>query len=246
MLQSDDLGSSLSDPLNVIPDEYEEDYLDAALSKADIDINNDVEFAYDEYDPSDIPEDQARPEKLSTYEFAEQPAYGGDAEQPAYGGNAETPIPNLRETVEFSTIGVVEDVAVTTYSPEIDFNLGTTSAQGIEVVNLVTAVENDSFEYLDDGLASANDINDVDVETVDLRNEYEYDEYDPDDVPADQAADEYEYEELNSYQPTYKPVSADIPIVVEEPITVDLPSYDPVVLLVGTPVKVGSSHPSPL
>ena len=48
--------------------------------------------------------------------------------------------------------------------------------------------------------------------------------------------DEYENEEPTSYQPE----NVDIPIVVEESqgVTVDLPSYDPVVLLVGTPVQV--------
>ena len=51
--------------------------------------------------------------------------------------------------------------------------------------------------------------------------------------------DEYENEEPTSYQPD----NVDIPIVVEESqgVTVDLPSYDPVVLLVGTPfVQVGA------
>merc|ERR1712203_42632 len=119
---------------------------------------------------------------------------------------------NLRDVVEFSTIGPVPDIAITTYSPEIDFDLGTTSADGIEVVNIVTAVEEDPAEYLDDILAGSNDL--------DERAEPLYD-------------DEYENEEITSYQPE----NVDIPIVVEESkgVTVDLPSYDPVVLLVGTP-----------
>lgn len=200
VLQSGEEDGSLSDPLNVIPDDY----------------------LYDEYDPNDIPADQARPEELVTYE--EQPTYGSDpateAPSPAY-TESSAPLPafdaNLRETIEFSTAGPidpVQDIAITTYSPEIDFDLGTTSSEGIEVVNLVTAVEEDPSEYLDDALAGSNYID----ESAPL--------YD----------DEYE-DTITSYQPD----NVDIPIVVEEasPVTVDLPSYDPVVLLVGTPEKVG-------
>ena len=198
VLQSDDEGASLSDPLNVIPDEYEYD-------------------EYDQYDPNDIPPDQARPEKL------ELPTYSSVAQEDEESDNElgdEEYIPfdaNLRDVVEFSTIGPVPDIAITTYSPEIDFDLGTTSADGIEVVNIVTAVEEDPAEYLDDILAGSNDL--------DERAEPLYD-------------DEYENEEITSYQPE----NVDIPIVVEESkgVTVDLPSYDPVVLLVGTPtVQVG-------
>ena len=193
VLQSDDEGASLSDPLNVIPDEYEYD-------------------EYDQYDPNDIPPDQARPEKL------ELPTYSSVAQEDEESDNElgdEEYIPfdaNLRDVVEFSTIGPVPDIAITTYSPEIDFDLGTTSADGIEVVNIVTAVEEDPAEYLDDILAGSNDL--------DERAEPLYD-------------DEYENEEITSYQPE----NVDIPIVVEESkgVTVDLPSYDPVVLLVGTP-----------
>jgi len=236
VLQSDDEGASLSDPLNVIPDEYEYD-------------------EYDQYDPNDIPPDQARPEELTSYVAEEQPSYVAE-EQPTYSSTAvgkaaadvvdlrtdeesdnevgdEEYIPfdaNLRDVVEFSTIGPVPDIAITTYSPEIDFDLGTTSADGIEVVNVVTAVEaeagypeaefvdlrsadEDPAEYLDDILAGSNDIE---------RAQPLYD-------------DEYENEEPTSYQPE----NVDIPIVVEESqgVTVDLPSYDPVVLLVGTPVQ---------
>jgi len=200
VLQSGEEDGSLSDPLNVIPDDY----------------------LYDEYDPNDIPADQARPEELVTYE--EQPTYGSDpateAPSPAY-TESSAPLPafdaNLRETIEFSTAGPidpVQDIAITTYSPEIDFDLGTTSSEGIEVVNLVTAVEEDPAEYLDDALAGSNYID----ESAPL--------YD----------DEYE-DTITSYQPD----NVDIPIVVEEasPVTVDLPSYDPVVLLVGTPEKKG-------
>ena len=202
VLQSDDQGASLSDPLNVIPDEYEYD-------------------EYDQYDPNDIPADQARPEELTSYVAEEQPSYSStpleDEESDNEVGDEEY-IPfdaNLRDVVEFSTIGPVPDIAITTYSPEIDFDLGTTSADGIEVVNVVTAVEEDPAEYLDDILAGSNDVE---------RAQPLYD-------------DEYETEELTSYQPE----NVDIPIVVEESqgVTVDLPSYDPVVLLVGTPVQVG-------
>ena len=241
VLQSDDEGASLSDPLNVIPDEYEYD-------------------EYDQYDPNDIPPDQARPEELTSYVAEEQPSYVAE-EQPTYSSTAvgkaaadvvdlrtdeesdnevgdEEYIPfdaNLRDVVEFSTIGPVPDIAITTYSPEIDFDLGTTSADGIEVVNVVTAVEaeagypeaefvdlrsadEDPAEYLDDILAGSNDIE---------RAQPLYD-------------DEYENEEPTSYQPE----NVDIPIVVEESqgVTVDLPSYDPVVLLVGTPVQVVKPH----
>merc|ERR1712088_623521 len=132
VLQSDDEGTSLSDPLNVIPDEYEYD-------------------SYDEYDPNDIPPDQARPEELTTYVAEEQPTYSSSPREDEVPesqnevGEEEEYIPfdaNLRDVVEFSTIGPVpEDIAITTYSPEIDFDLGTTSADGIEVVNVVTAVE---------------------------------------------------------------------------------------------------------
>jgi len=202
VLQSDDEGASLSDPLNVIPDEYEYD-------------------SYDEYDPNDIPPDQARPEELTTYVSEEQPTYSSSPREDEVPesqnevGEEEEYIPfdaNLRDVVEFSTIGPVpEDIAITTYSPEIDFDLGTTSAEGIEVVNVVTAVEEDPAEYLDDVLAGSNDVE---------RAQPLYD-------------DEYEDEEITSYQPE----NVDIPIVVEESqgVTVDLPSYDPVVLLVGTP-----------
>ena len=204
VLQSDDQGASLSDPLNVIPDEYEYD-------------------EYDQYDPNDIPADQARPEELTSYVAEEQPSYSStpleDEESDNEVGDEEY-IPfdaNLRDVVEFSTIGPVPDIAITTYSPEIDFDLGTTSADGIEVVNVVTAVEEDPAEYLDDILAGSNDVE---------RAQPLYD-------------DEYETEELTSYQPE----NVDIPIVVEESqgVTVDLPSYDPVVLLVGTPVQVGEN-----
>ena len=212
VLQSDDEGASLSDPLNVIPDEYEYDQ-------------------YDQYDPDDIPPDQARPKELNSYVAAEQPSYVAE-EQPSYSSTPledeesdnevgdEEYIPfdaNLRDVVEFSTIGPVPDIAITTYSPEIDFDLGTTSADGIEVVNVVTAIEEDPAEYLDDILAGSNDV------------ESAQPLYD----------DEYENEEPTSYQPD----NVDIPIVVEESqgVTVDLPSYDPVVLLVGTPVvQVGA------
>ena len=206
VLQSDDEGASLSDPLNVIPDEYEYD-------------------SYDEYDPNDIPPDQARPEELTTYVSEEQPTYSSNPREDEVPesqnevGEEEEYIPfdaNLRDVVEFSTIGPVpEDIAITTYSPEIDFDLGTTSAEGIEVVNVVTAVEEDPAEYLDDVLAGSNDVE---------RAQPLYD-------------DEYEDEEITSYQPE----NVDIPIVVEESqgVTVDLPSYDPVVLLVGTPDQVG-------
>ena len=234
ILQSDDQGASLSDPLNVIPDEYEYDQ-------------------YDQYDPNDIPPDQARPEELNSYVAEEQPSYSAgrtapdvvdlrteeDEESDNELGDEEY-IPfdaNLRDVVEFSTIGPVPDIAITTYSPEIDFDLGTTSADGIEVVNVVTAVEaeaafvdlrstdedpafylddEDPAEYLDDILAGSNDVESSLAPLYD---------------------DEYENEEPTSYQPE----NVDIPIVVEESqgVTVDLPSYDPVVLLVGTPVQVG-------
>ena len=68
VLQSDDEGASLSDPLNVIPDEYEYD-------------------EYDQYDPNDIPPDQARPEELTSYVAEEQPSYVAE-EQPAYSSTA--------------------------------------------------------------------------------------------------------------------------------------------------------------
>ena len=227
VLQSDDVGASLSDPLNVIPDDYKDQY------------------DYDAYDPNDVPADQARPEELNTYVAEEQPSYAPEEpsyapeqpsyapEEPSYVSITQAPAPapafdvNLRETVtEFATVGPA-DVAITTYSPDFDFNLGSTSAEGIEVVNLVTAVEEDPAEYLDDVLAESNEL-DSGAGVVDLRDSITpvYD-------------DEYELEELTSYQPE----SNDIPIVVEEGsasegVTVDLPSYDPVVLLVGTPVKV--------
>jgi hypothetical protein len=111
----------------------------------------------------------------------------------------------------------VADVPITTYSPEIDFDFGTTSDEGIEVVELQTAVEElgpDPAEYLDDALGGSNEI--------------DYSQYD----------DEYEEESVTSYQPD----NIDIPIVVQEAplgVEVSLPSYDPVVLLVGTPVRPG-------
>ena len=108
-------------------------------------------------------------------------------------------------------LSALDDPEPTTYRAPIDFDLGTTAATGIEVSNVITRLEGD---YSDESLASG------------------VTEYD----------DAYETEDETDYTPQ----NQNIPIVVEESVTEreteeSLPSYDPVVLLVGTPEKVRST-----
>ena len=123
--------------------------------------------------------------------------------------------------IKFTTgpeLPTLDDPEPTTYRAPIDFDLGTTAATGIEVSNVVTRLEGD---YGDESLASG------------VTEDETYD-------------DAYETEDETDYTPQ----NQNIPIVVEESVTAglsrdqeeSLPSYDPVVLLVGTPEKVRSTR----
>ena len=118
--------------------------------------------------------------------------------------------------IEFTSASpdlALSDPQPTTYRAPIDFDLGTTAASGIDVVDVVLLKESDEY---DDSLSNG------------LDNSY---------------PDEYEGED----ETDYKAGQENIPIVVSEgEAAADeeeaLSSYDPVVLLVGTPEKVRSTH----
>ena len=118
--------------------------------------------------------------------------------------------------VEFSSAApdlALSDPQPTTYRAPIDFDLGTTASSGIDVVDVVLLKENEEY---DDSLSNG------------LDSLY------PDEYEADDETD-------------YKAGQETIPIVLEEtePAAEEeeaLASYDPVVLLVGTPEKVRSKH----
>ena len=127
-----------------------------------------------------------------------------------------TPTPAFDDLrgIQFTTgtpLQSAEDPQPTTYRAPIDFDLGTTAATGIEVDDVVLLKTKDYEDY-DDSLANG-------VDTA--------------------YSDEYETEDETDYQPG----SENIPIVLEGGASQQaeaLPSYDPVVLLVGTPEKVRS------
>ena len=127
-----------------------------------------------------------------------------------------TPTPAFDDLrgIQFTTgtpLQSAEDPQPTTYRAPIDFDLGTTAATGIEVDDVVLLKTKDYEDY-DDSLANGFDT---------------------------AYSDEYETEDETDYQPG----SENIPIVLEGGASQQaeaLPSYDPVVLLVGTPEKVRS------
>ena len=136
----------------------------------------------------------------------------------SYGNYDDKPAFDDLRGVEFpiDDLQALDDPEPTTYRAPIDFDLGPTAATGIEVSNVVTRLEGD---YGDESLASG------------VTEDETYD-------------DAYETEDETDYTPQ----NQNIPIVVEESVTAvlsrdqeeSLPSYDPVVLLVGTPEKVRS------
>ena len=127
-----------------------------------------------------------------------------------------TPTPAFEDLrgIEFSTgspLSSIQDPQPTTYRAPIDFDLGTTAATGIEVDDVVL-LKTEDYEDYEDSLANS-------VDTA--------------------YSDQYETEDETDYQPG----SESIPIVLEGGASQQaeaLPSYDPVVLLVGTPEKVRS------
>jgi len=186
VLQNPEAGGSPNDPLNVIPDEYEEDF-EIEDYQVSYDVNNDV-------GPLEADDD--------------------------INNNQPSPAFDDLRGIKFTTgpeLPALDDPEPTTYRAPIDFDLGTTAATGIEVSNVVTRLEGD---YGDESLASG------------VTEDETYD-------------DAYETEDETDYTPQ----NQNIPIVVEESVTAglsrdqeeSLPSYDPVVLLVGTPEKSESS-----
>ena len=134
--------------------------------------------------------------------------------QKATSGPSPTPAFEDLRGIEFSTgspLPPLLDPQPTTYRAPIDFDLGTTAATGIDVVGDVVILK--AEDQYDESLANG------------LDNVY---------------PDEYETEDETDYEPD----SENIPIIVEEtqqPAAQEeeaLASYDPVVLLVGTPEKV--------
>ena len=129
---------------------------------------------------------------------------------------------------------------ITTYSPPIDFDLGTTASAGIEVEDVqyeepeLEVVETD-VQYEDVELGVEETIitepsNSVDAGLTEptLR------------IAADEASYEEEYNVED--ESDYEPAGGDIPIQVEEvqgEKVEDLPGYEPLVLLVGTPEQAG-------
>jgi len=210
VVQNDEDGSSLSDPLNVIPDEYEESNYES------------------DYDANDVPADQAEP----------LDSYGNEDVLDSYGNNdisslneiqlqeidGPAPSPAFEDLrgIEFTTgasLLSLNDPIPTTYRSPIDFDFGTTAADGIEVGNVITSVE-EAPDYFDNSLSNANEIEELSQPLY---------------------SDEYEEDSESDYSPENQKV---IPIVVEESVTEEsesLPSYDPVVLLVGTPQKKDSA-----
>ena len=130
--------------------------------------------------------------------------------------NEATPTPAFEDLrgIELTTrspLPSIQDPEPTTYRAPIDFDLGTTAATGIEVADVVL-LKTEDYEDYDDSLSNG-------VDTA--------------------YSDEYETEDETDYEPG----SEDIPIVLEGGASQQaeaLPSYDPVVLLVGTPEKVRS------
>ena len=205
VVQNDEEGASLSDPLNVIPDEYELNY------ESDYDVNqvpSDQADPVDSYGNQDALDSYGNNDVSSLNEYPTQ-ELDGPAPSPAF--------EDLRG-IEFTTgtLPVLNDPQPTTYRSPIDFDFGTTASNGIEVGNVVTSVE-EAPEYFDNSLSDA-----------DLVEELSQPLY----------TDEYEVENETDYSPK----NQNIPIVVQESATAQtesLSSYDPVVLLVGTPEKVG-------
>ena len=207
VVQNDEDGSSLSDPLNVIPDEYEESNYES------------------DYDANDVPADQAEP--LDSYGNEDVlDSYGNndisslnEIKQQEIDGPAPSPAFEDLRGIEFTTgasLLSLNDPIPTTYRSPIDFDFGTTAADGIEVGNVITSVE-EAPDYFDNSLSNANEIEELSQPLY---------------------SDEYEEDSESDYSPENQKV---IPIVVEESVTEEsesLPSYDPVVLLVGTPQKV--------
>jgi len=121
--------------------------------------------------------------------------------------------------IEFTSASpdlALSDPQPTTYRAPIDFDLGTTASSGIDVVDVVLLRESDEY---DESLSNG------------LDNSY---------------PDEYEGEDETDYNAGQE----NIPIVVSEGEAAAeeeeaLSSYDPVVLLVGTPEKVRSTHIAP-
>ena len=126
-----------------------------------------------------------------------------------------TPTPAFDDLrgIEFTTgppLLPAQDPQPTTYRAPIDFDLGTTAATGIEVDDVVL-LKTEDYEDYEDSLANG----------------------------LDTYSDSYETEDETDYEPG----SENIPIVLEGGASQQeeaLPSYDPVVLLVGTPEKVRS------
>ena len=192
VVASGEEGSSLLDPLNVIPDQYEGEY---AEEEADYLAD------YNDYDPADIPPDQAEiVEDLSSYVGNDLGSVDDSESLGAAAGPAPAPAFDDLRGISFTTGGLsaLSDPEPTTYRSPIDFDFGTTAAEGIEVGDVVLREEDGSG------------------------------------FPG-----EYEVEEETDYAAG----GQDIPIVVEEAVTEEsaLPTYDPVVLLVGTPEKVRST-----
>lgn len=192
VVASGEEGSSLLDPLNVIPDQYEGEY---AEEEADYLAD------YNDYDPADIPPDQAEiVEDLSSYVGNDLGSVDDSESLGAAAGPAPAPAFDDLRGISFTTGGLsaLSDPEPTTYRSPIDFDFGTTAAEGIEVGDVVLREEDGSG------------------------------------FPG-----EYEVEEETDYAAG----GQDIPIVVEEAVTEEsaLPTYDPVVLLVGTPEKEDES-----
>jgi len=182
--------AELADPLDILPENYD-----------------DSNYAqYDDYDPNDVPADQA--EDLSGYG---SPAETTTEDLQSYESTAEDL--DLR-AVQFTTGAA--DPEITTYSPPIDFKVGTTAPVGIEAADI---------QYEDEV------VSDVLSNGVDSSGE-EYIEV----VAAPIYDNEYEDEEDTDYEPA----GNSIPLQQEEEEegeTADLPNYQPVVLLLGTPEK---------
>jgi len=203
VVQNDEDGSSLSDPLNVIPDEYEESNYDS------------------DYDVNEVPVDQAEPLASGNEDVLDD--YGNndisslnEIQQQEIDGPAPSPAFEDLRGIEFTTGALLplSDPQPTTYRAPIDFDFGTTAADGIEVGNVVTSVE-EAPDYFDNSLSGPDEIEELSQPLY---------------------TDEYEVENETDYSPE----NQNIPIVVQESATEEteaLPSYDPVVLLVGTPEK---------
>ena len=115
---------------------------------------------------------------------------------------------------------------ITTYSPPINFDLGTTASAGIEVEN----VQYEDFELGVEETGITEPSNNVDAGLTEPTVR----------IAADEASYEEEYTEED--ESDYEPAGGDIPIQVQKvqgEKVEDLPGYEPLVLLVGTPEQAG-------